>query len=94
MASERHTDADLTPVQHPIIMRSALPEAAVQLLIMGATVAILEWLGARFELTLFALLILGFTLNTLNVIAATVSQNVHLAEIRDLLLKHHGDARR
>ena len=33
------------------------------------------------------LLVLGFTLNTMNVMAATVSQNVHLAEIRDLLLK-------
>jgi hypothetical protein len=45
------------------------------------------WFGVRFELTLLVLLVLGFTLNTMNVMAATVSQNVHLAEIRDLLLK-------
>lgn len=94
MASERHTDTDLIPVQHPIILRSALPEAVIQLLIMGGTVAILVWLRAGFELTLLVLLIFGFTLNTLNVIAATISQNVHLAEIRDLLLKQNGDARR
>ena len=77
----------LRPVQHPIIPRSAIPEAALQFLILGSTVAALEWLDVDFAYTLFALLVLGFSLNTMNVIAAAVSQNVHLAEIRDLLLR-------
>ena len=94
MASQRNTDNNLTAVQHPIIARSAVPETIIQLLIMGAVVAILEWIDVRFEITLFVLLILGFSLNTLNMIAATVSQNVHLAEIRDLLLKQSEETKK
>ena len=85
--SQNNNHADLTAVQHPIIRKVALPETIFQLFILGGTVAVLEWFGVRFELTLLVLLVLGFTLNTMNVMAATVSQNVHLAEIRDLLLK-------
>ncbi len=94
MASQRNTDTDLTAVQHPIIARSALPEAIIQLIIMGAVVAILEWMGVRFEITLFVLLILGFSFNTMNMMAATVSQNVHLAEIRDLLSKQSEETKK
>ena len=56
---------------------------------LGGGVAVLEWFGVRFELTLSVLLVLVFTLKTMNLVAATVSQDVHLAEIRDLLLKQH-----
>ncbi len=87
MTVDRQTHADLKPVQHPIIWRSTIPETILQFLILGGTVAVLEWFNVRFELTLLLLLVLGFTLNTMNVMAATMSQNVHLAEIRDLLLK-------
>ena len=87
MTDGRQTSSDLRPVQHPIIPRSAIPEAILQFFILGGGVAVLEWFGVRFELTLLVLLIFGFTLNTMNIMAATVSQNVHLAEIRDLLLK-------
>ena len=89
MPADRQTSSDLRPVQHPIIPRSAIPETILQLFTLGGSVAVLEWLGVRFELTLFVLLVLGFTLNTMNIMAATVSQNVHLAEIRDLLLNQH-----
>ncbi len=67
----------------------ALPETILQFFILGGGVAVLEWFGVRFELTLLVLLIFGFTLNTMNIMAAAVSQNLHLAEIRDLLLKQH-----
>ncbi len=87
MTDDRQTSSDLRPVQHPIIARSAIPETIWQFFILGGGVAVLEWFGVRFEFTLLALLVLGFTLNTMNVMAATMSQNVHLAEIRDLLLK-------
>lgn len=87
MASKRDTHADLEMVQHPVIKRASVPETIIQALIMGGVVAILEWMGVRFEITLFVLLILGFSFNTMNVIAGIVSQNVHLAEIRDLLAK-------
>ena len=87
MTDDRQTSSDLRPVQHPIIARSAILETIWQFFILGGGVAVLEWFGVRFELTLLVLLVLGFTLNTMNVMAATVSQNVHLAEIRDLLLK-------
>ncbi len=85
--SQNNNHADLRAVQHPIIARSAIPETILQFFILGGGVAVLEWFGVRFELTLLVLLVLGFTLNTMNIMAATVSQNVHLAEIRDLLLK-------
>ena len=65
----------------------ALSETIFQSFILGGGVAVLEWFGVRFELTLSVLLVRVFTLNTMNLMAATVSQNVHLAEIRDLLLK-------
>ncbi len=87
MTADRPTSTDLRPVQHPIISRAAIPETIWQFFILGGGVAVLEWFGVRFELTLLVLLVLGFTLNTMNVMAATMSQNVHLAEIRDLLLK-------
>ena len=87
MADDRQTSSDLRPVQHPIILRTAIPETILQFFILGGGVAVLEWFGVRFELTLLVLLVLGFTLNTMNVMTATMSQNVHLAEIRDLLLK-------
>ena len=77
---------DLTPVQHPIIRRTAWPEAVLQFFILGGAVAVLAWFGAGFEFQLLGLLVLGFTLNTMNIMAATVSQNVHLTEIRDALL--------
>ena len=89
MTDDRQTSSDLRPVQHPIIPRSAIPETILQFFILGGGVAVLEWFGVRFELTLLVLLVLVFTLNTMNLLAATVSQNVHLAEIRDLLLKQH-----
>ena len=94
MASQRNTHTNLTMVQHPIIARSAVPEAIIQLLIMGAVVAILEWMDVRFEITLFVLLILGFGSNTMYMLAATASQNVHLAEIRDLLLKQSEETKK
>ena len=87
MTADRQTNSDLRPVQHPIIPRSAIPESILQCFILGGGVAVLVWFGVRFELTLLVLLVLGFTLNTMNVMMATMSQNVHLAEIRDLLLK-------
>ncbi len=87
MTDDRQTSSDLRPVQHPIILRTAIPETILHFFILGGGVAVLEWFGVRFELTLLVLLVLGFTLNTMNVMAATMSQNVHLAEIRDLLLK-------
>ncbi|MCH7778028.1 MAG: hypothetical protein IH878_16080 [Gemmatimonadetes bacterium] len=89
MTADRQTSSDLRPVQHPIIPRSAIPETILQSFILGGGVAVLEWFGVRFELTLSVLLVLVFTLNTMNLVAATVSQDVHLAEIRDLLLKQH-----
>ncbi len=89
MTTDRQTSSDLRPGQHPIIPRSAIPETILQFFILGGGVAILEWFGVRFELTLLVLLVLVFTLNTMYLMAATVSQNVHLAEIRDLLLKQH-----
>ncbi len=87
MTADRQTNSDLRPVQHSIIRQIAIPETIAQFFILGGSVAVLEWFGVRFELTLLVLLVLGFTLNTMNVMAATMSQNVHLAEIRDLLLK-------
>ena len=87
MTADHQTSSDLRPVQHPIIPRSAIPESILQCFILGGGVAVLVWFGVRFELTLLVLLVLGFTLNTMNVMAATASQNMHLAEIRDLLLK-------
>ncbi len=89
MTTDRQTSSDLRPVQHPIIPRSAIPETILQFFILGGGVAVLEWFGVCFELTLLVLPVLVFTLNTMNLMAATVSQNVHLAEIRDLLLKQH-----
>ncbi len=67
----------------------ALTKTILQFFILGGGVAVLEWFGVRFELTLLVLLVLVFTLNKMNLMAATMSQNVHLAEIRDLLLKQH-----
>ena len=61
----------------------------MQFVILGGGVAVLEWFGVRFELTLLVLLVLVFTVDTMNLMVATVSQNVHLAEIRDLLLNQH-----
>jgi hypothetical protein len=61
----------------------------LQFVILGGGVAVLEWFGVRFELTLLVLLVLVFTVDTMNLMVATVSQNVHLAEIRDLLLNQH-----
>jgi len=87
MDSEPHTHVDLTPVQHPIISRHSTLETILQFLIMAGMVVALEWFGVRFEITLFMLLILGFTLNTMNVMSAAISHNVHLAEIRDLLIQ-------
>ena len=89
MTADRQNHSDLEPVQHPIIARIAGPETILQFFILGGVVAGLEWFGTRFELTLLVLLVLGFTLNTMNVMTATMSQNVHLTEIRDLLLKQH-----
>lgn len=71
--------------QHPVVRRTALTEMIGQLLILGGAVALFEWLDIGFELSLLSLLVLGFSLNTMNVMASTMSQNVHLAEIRDLL---------
>jgi len=87
MNNDPNPSSDLTPVQHPVIKQSALPEAILQLVILGVVVGILRWVGVSFETTLLVLLVLGFTLNTMNLMASTVSQNVHLAEIRDLLIK-------
>ena len=80
-------DQNLIQVQHPIIRKAALPETIYQLFILGGAVAVSKWLDLGFELSLLLLLVLGFSLNTLNVMASTMSQNVHLAEIRDLLLE-------
>ncbi len=89
MTTDRQTSSVLRPVQHPIIPRSAIAETILQFVILGGGVAVFEWFGVRFELTLLVLLVLVFTVNTMNLMVATVSQNVHLAEIRDLLLKQH-----
>tara|TARA_B100000809_G_scaffold28457_1_gene24705 strand:- start:45 stop:224 length:180 start_codon:yes stop_codon:yes gene_type:complete len=59
----------------------------LQFVTLGEGVAVLEWFGVRFELTLLMFLVLVFTVNTMNLMVATVSQTEHLAEIRDLLLK-------
>lgn len=40
-----------------------------------------------FEIAVLAAIVIGFSLNTMNVIASATSQNIHLAEIRDLLLR-------
>ena len=90
MSEEPDPGLELTAVQHPVIKQQALREMIIQLVILGGVVAILEWVGVRFETTLLVLLVLGFALNTMNVMAAAVSQNVHLAEIRDLLIKRLG----
>ena len=87
MNNDPNPTSDLTPVQHPVIKKSALPEANLQLVILGDVVGILRWVGVSFETTLLVLLVLGFTLNTMNLMASAVSQNVHLAEIRDLLIR-------
>jgi hypothetical protein len=87
VTNDHQSSSDLRPVQHPVIARTAIPETILQFFILGGSVAVLEWFGVRFELTLLVLLVLGFTLNTMNIMMATMSQNVHLTEIRDLLLK-------
>lgn len=87
MNNDPNSSSDLTPVQHPLIKQSAVPEAILQLVVLGGIVAILRWVGVSFETTLLVLLVLGFSLNTMNLTASTVSQNIHLAEIRDLLIK-------
>ena len=48
MADERH--ADLTPVQHPIISKTARPEAVIQFLILAGVAAVLSLIG--FEVAL------------------------------------------
>ncbi len=64
-----------------------MPEMIFQGLFLGGAVAVFKWFDLGFELSLLLLLVLGFSLTTLNIISSTVSQNVHLAEIRDLLLE-------
>ena len=91
MANQRRAGKRLTPVQHTIIPSGALPEAIFQFLFLAAIVAALEWFDARSGITLFVLLIVGFSLNTMNIIAASLSQNIHLAEIRDELLRQGGE---
>ena len=48
IADERH--ADLTPVQHPIISKTARPEAVIQFLILAGVAAVLSLIG--FEVAL------------------------------------------
>jgi hypothetical protein len=78
---------ELQQVQHPIVRRVALTEMIWQLFILGGAVAAFQWFNVRFELSLLLLLVLGFSRNTLNVMGASMRQNVHLAEIRDLLVE-------
>ena len=87
MTRNRQKRTELQTVQHPIIWKVALPETIIQLFILGGAVAIFETLSLGFELSLLLLLVIGFSLVTLNVVATTMSQNVHLAEIRDVLLE-------
>lgn len=94
MANDRKKITNLRLIQHPVISRASTPETILQFLFLGGIVAILEWVGVSFEFTLLFLLVLGFTLNTMNVIAAAVSQNVHLAEIRDQILSQNEQANR
>jgi hypothetical protein len=75
----------MQPVQHPIIRTTALLEMWGQLAIVSVVAAAAWWFGG-FSVSLIAVLIVGFGLTTMNIISCTVSQNVHLAEIRDALL--------
>ena len=45
----------------------------MQFVTLGGGVAVLEWFGVRFELTLLVFLVLVFTVNTMNLMVATVS---------------------
>ena len=78
---------DLKPVQHPIIEKFAQQEFLLQLILLGGCVAVFQWVGLDFQLSLLILLALGFSLVALNIVSAAISINTHLAEIRDLLLK-------
>ena len=77
----------MEPVQHPIIRQTAIPEAIGQLVIVGVVVSACMFFELGFEISILVLLVLGFALNTLNVIASATSSNVHLAEIRDQLIE-------
>lgn len=85
---------DLKPVQHPIIMSFATREFLFQLFLLGGCVAIFRLLGLDFQLSILLLLALGFGLVALNVVSAAISTNIHLAEIRDLLLKEFDERKK
>lgn len=77
----------LQQVQHPMIRRTALTEMIMQIFILGGPVAAFQWFNVGFDLSLLLLLDLGFSLNTMNIMGVTMSQNIHLAEMIDILLR-------
>jgi len=71
-------------IQNPIIRTTAKPEMICQLLILSLVAIVSYWIFG-FELALLSVLVLGFALTTMNIVAAAVSINVHLAEVRNIL---------
>lgn len=95
MASHREAETDLIPVQHFLVRRTAILESGLQLVILGGAVALFYVFDLSFEVSLFLFLVLALTLHAMNAIAIAITHNIHLAEIRDLLLQErHGAAER
>ena len=89
MATNKDSNTDYTPTQHPIISQATMPETIMQFLFTAAVVGAMFWIGLAFQTMLLVFLILGFTLTTMNIISSAVSQNFHLAEIRDAILEQN-----
>lgn len=93
MVLNRPKTDNLRLVQHGLIRRAAVPETLIQFFILSGVVGLFEVLDLSFELSLLLLLVVGFSFVTLNIMSATMSQNVHLAEIRDLIIELRSDER-
>lgn len=87
MRSKHQSGQRFTPVQDELVGSLAKRETVMQFCILIGAVGLFHWLELGFELSLLLLLVIGFTLNTANQISCAVGHNIHLAEIRDLLLK-------
>lgn len=70
--------------QDPIIRTTAISEMIWQFLLLSIVAATSFWI-LGFEIALLSVLVLGFALMTMNIMAAATSINVHIAEIRNNL---------
>ena len=76
-------------VQDPVIAETSVPEVILQFLAHAVATSLAFWLFG-FEIAVLLALLLGFALINLNILAAAMSSNVHLAEIRDFLHSSKG----